>query len=55
MSHPKSKEAHEIWRLLKEDHYFWYNSDQVLQHSQHDETKVFMLVILEEAIKVFTP
>jgi hypothetical protein len=27
----QAKEAHEIWRLLKEDHYFWYNSSKILQ------------------------
>lgn len=45
-------QAHEIWRRLKDDDYFWYNSDSILEKSQVDETKVFILVILEDAIKV---
>ena len=48
----KASQAHEIWRRLKEDDYFWYNSDRILEISQVHETKVFILVILEEAIKV---
>lgn len=43
----QAREAHEIWRRLKEDDYFWYFSDRILQMSQVNETKVFTLVILE--------
>lgn len=41
-----------MWRLLKEDHYFWYNAPRVLELCRADETKVFILVLLEEAVKV---
>lgn len=41
-----------MWRQLKEDHYFWYNADKVLSGCKMEETKVFMLVLLEDAIKV---
>jgi hypothetical protein len=26
----QAKEANEVWSILKEDHYFWYNADKVL-------------------------
>ncbi len=48
----QAKEANEIWRVLKEDHYFWYNAPKVLELCKTDETKVFMLVLLEDAVKV---
>jgi hypothetical protein len=48
----QGKEANDMWRRLKEDHYFWYNADKVVELCSVDETKVFMLVLLEEAIKV---
>ena len=48
----QAKEANEIWRVLKEDHYFWYNAPKVLELSKTDDTKVFMLVLLDEAVKV---
>ena len=51
----QAKDANEVWRILKEDHYFWYNADKVLSLCKIDETKVFMLVLLEEAIKVLLP
>jgi hypothetical protein len=48
----QAKEANEVWRILKEDHYFWYNAPRVLELCTVDETKVFILVLLEEAVKV---
>ena len=42
----QAKEANEAWRVLKDDHYFWYNADKVLSLCKIEETKVFMLVLL---------
>ena len=48
----QTREANEVWEVLKKDHYFWTNVDQVLQLCQLDETKCFMLVLLQDNVKV---
>ena len=51
----QSREANEVWEVLKKDHYFWTNVDQVLQLCSLDHTKFFMLVLLQDNVKVPFP
>ena len=48
----QTDESLEVWEILKKDFYFWTNIDQVLTLCQLDATKLFMLVLLEDNIKV---
>jgi hypothetical protein len=47
-----ARDANMVWNRLIEDDYFWYHSGKILEMAQVNETKVFALVILEDAIKV---